>query len=345
MDSDTKGGAEEYLYHLYQHLVRDKELTVDLFGYLPNWSNDLGLVTNLSKGTKLTTTRGTMSQIVGAALYSRRLKKSIDLSKYDIIHIQFMKEKLFLPWKFFRSGKVIWTEHGPLPASLPSIAYPILRRRAKRSTVVAVSASTRESLIQQKIECVVLRNPFPEIENAKRTDEFSHLGEPIIAFAGRIHPAKRIHLLQEVASQNPQWTFIIAGTGPDYENLTSQQTENFKVIGHIENVADLLESAHVLVVTSGKEAREGFPLVALEARILGTHVAMALDCHAALEAAEIGVELFLPTADGLESLLQQIISKNRKSYLSEMEIKLRTTDNWASAYYELFEELISLNTK
>lgn len=338
-DSDTQGGAEEYLYHLYRKLKTTYNIEVDLFGFLPGWSTEIGRNFFISKGKKLSASRGIIAQTLASLHYASRINQVVDLSKYDIVHIQFMKEKLFLPQKFFRSGKVVWTEHGPLPTNLPSLAYPILRWRARRSKVVAVSLSVQESLYEKKIQSTVIRNPFPEVKISNHF-AYSLTGEnPIIAFAGRIHSAKRIYLLQGVAERNPHWEFIIAGTGPEYESLRNQQTENFHVIGHILDVSNLLVSANVLVITSGREAREGFPLVALEARVLGTHVAIAEDCHAALEALEIGAELFSPTIESLEIILKQILSKDRKKFLPPNDIANRSTDLWAHAHYQLFNSI------
>ncbi len=340
VDSDTKGGAEEYLVRLYEYLAEEKGVTVDLFGSLPNWRDNF-LRINVGNGKKLTSSRGKFSQFIDAVRFSRKIRRTVDISKYDIIHIQFMKEKLFLPMKFFKSGKVVWTEHGPLPTNLPSLAYPLLRRKSSFAKIVAVSLSVQTSLAQKGIQSKVIKNPFPERYLTKGLENFNQHNLPIIAYVGRIHPAKRIELLRKAAQLNPQWIFLIAGTGPDFEKLAAQQTSNFRVLGHIENVQDLLESSHVLVITSGSEAREGFPLVALEARSLGTRVAMAVDCHSALEAAEIGVEFFEPNVEALSLILRKMIFKDRKSFLTEDEIESRSLQNWAKSHFELFEELRS----
>jgi glycosyltransferase involved in cell wall biosynthesis len=102
-----------------------------------------------------------------------------------------------------------------------------------------------------------------------------HAGHrPLILSVGRLHPQKGYHVLVDAAaswrSLRPAPLVVIAGTGPSYRELAariSQARAHMWLLGHREDVADLLAAADLAVVTSVWEARQLFAQEALAAGV------------------------------------------------------------------------------
>jgi glycosyltransferase involved in cell wall biosynthesis len=99
-------------------------------------------------------------------------------------------------------------------------------------------------------------------------------GQPIVLSVGRLHPQKRYEVLVDAAarwrSRDPQPLVVIAGKGPAYLRLAaqiSQQRAPVTLLGHRDDVADLLAVAELAVVTSVWEARQLFAQEALRAGV------------------------------------------------------------------------------
>ncbi len=85
----------------------------------------------------------------------------------------------------------------------------------------------------------------------------------------RLSPEKGIDILLEVAHKLPDVQFIIAGDGPERENLEKKSNSNVAFLGFVKDVPDLLSQADVLCVPSRSE---GLGLSALEAMASGVPV-------------------------------------------------------------------------
>ncbi len=104
----------------------------------------------------------------------------------------------------------------------------------------------------------------------------------IILFIGRLDAIKRPLLLPEIARELERlpgraakdFHFVVAGDGPEGERLRSLVQsrglrKRFSLLGHVQDVAELLADAAVLVIPS---EGEGIPLVLLEALAMETPV-------------------------------------------------------------------------
>ena len=91
-----------------------------------------------------------------------------------------------------------------------------------------------------------------------------------IAFAGRLSKEKGVELLAKTAKLLPEYTFMVAGDGPD-KNLL-ENIENVKLVGFLsgEKLVDFMSSAKVIVVPS--IWYENCPLSILEAQCMGVPV-------------------------------------------------------------------------
>ncbi|MBI1353666.1 MAG: glycosyltransferase [Acidobacteria bacterium] len=135
-----------------------------------------------------------------------------------------------------------------------------------------------------------------------RQDEGLPRSVGAVAFIGRLDAVKRPQLLPEIAREirrtepGRRVEFLIAGTGPEEEPLASRITAlrmdredhpgvaegpiGFRLYGHVDEPAQILAMADLLVITS---AAEGVPLVALEALAMGVPV-VSVDVGAVSEA-------------------------------------------------------------
>jgi glycosyltransferase involved in cell wall biosynthesis len=99
-------------------------------------------------------------------------------------------------------------------------------------------------------------------------------GQPLLLSVGRLHPHKGYDVLIAAAARwhtrVPRPYVAVAGTGPDYLRLVELASESrapVTLLGHRDDVADLLAAADVAVVTSVLEARQMFAQEALRAGV------------------------------------------------------------------------------
>jgi len=97
-------------------------------------------------------------------------------------------------------------------------------------------------------------------------------GRPLVLSVGRLHPQKAYQNLVAAAARwrglTPRPLVAIAGTGPAYRQLAAQILATrapVTLLGHRDDVGDLLAAADVAVVSSVWEARQLFAQEALRA--------------------------------------------------------------------------------
>jgi glycosyltransferase involved in cell wall biosynthesis len=95
---------------------------------------------------------------------------------------------------------------------------------------------------------------------------------PLVLSVGRLHPQKGYHTLVAAAARwrwlDPAPGVAIAGTGPAYRQLAAQilsARAPVTLLGHRDDVGDLLAAADLAVVTSVWEARQFFAQEAMRA--------------------------------------------------------------------------------
>lgn len=97
---------------------------------------------------------------------------------------------------------------------------------------------------------------------------------PLLLSVGRLHPQKGYDVLVAAAARwrerHPRPQVVIAGDGPSYLDLTARISASrapVRLLGHRDDVADLLVAADLAVVTSVWEARQLFAQEALHAGV------------------------------------------------------------------------------
>jgi glycosyltransferase involved in cell wall biosynthesis len=336
VNSSVNGGAEKYLYDLYRELTGRNICKVILVGSLPGWPLELGESYATGPPRKFTRRSNVIVQIIQSLYYPFRIRKIIGKLKPDLIHMQFMREKLLLPSLLTKYCKVLWTEHGTIPEDFSGIPLRIYKWQSKHATIVSISEVVKESLIQHGIESLLIPNPIPSaspnLAVINKSNELVIKDRFKVVYVGRIHENKRIELLMEVAKLLPEVEFIIAGEGAHQKLLLEQSSPNVSFLGFVRDVESLMLSADTLLITSGRAAREGSPLAMLEARSLGIPVLVASDCHAATEAKSLGCSVFDPDARALRNELQAIIEGNRYRPLDEEIRAERSFESWSKQH-------------
>ena len=210
VNSSVNGGAEQYLYDLYRELTGRNICRVILIGSLPGWPLELGDTYSTGQPRKFTRRSNVIVQIIQSLYYPFRVRKIIGELKPDLVHMQFMREKLLLPASLTRYCKVLWTEHGPLPEDFSGIPLRTYKWQSKHSTIVSVSEGVKESLIYHGIESLIIPNPIPSasinLVVANRIDKLKTEDRFKVVYVGRIHENKRIELFMEVAKLLPHKT-------------------------------------------------------------------------------------------------------------------------------------------
>ncbi|MCC9205435.1 glycosyltransferase [Arthrobacter sp. zg-Y769] len=161
-----------------------------------------------------------------------------------------------------------------------------------------------------------------------------------ILYAGRVHESKRLDILLAAAKKLPELRVKIAGDGPDLERLRSLAPANVDFVGHLDNLDELTSKSLAVVSTSGAAAREGSPMVVLEARNLGVPVLMAQDCHAAVEARQLGARLYKPTGNDLAAEIHALGTVLRNEPLTASERHNRGETVWLSRTFTIMARAI-----
>ena len=116
--------------------------------------------------------------------------------------------------------------------------------------------------------------PAPAKDTEAVKAELGAGGRPLILTVGRLHPVKRLDVLIDAAVrwkelENPPLV-VIAGDGPIQPELAEQiaaTSAPVKLLGHRDDVADLLGAADLALVTSDSETRQMFTQEVLRAGV------------------------------------------------------------------------------
>lgn len=160
-----------------------------------------------------------------------------------------------------------------------------------------------------------------------------------ILFVGRLAAEKRIDLCIAAAEELPDWDFLIAGDGPERDevNAAANRLNNLTALGWVPRQAlrEVIDSADILVLPSTVEA---FGTVALEAMIRGRVALVSPGCGIA-DWPELAahLEVMQPDeslTDALRRLAQyettMLTEKAQAGQMAAQAMALQCIDDWAA---------------
>ena len=167
-----------------------------------------------------------------------------------------------------------------------------------------------------------------------------------IVYVGRLSKEKGIENIAGAAKLLPEYTFVVAGSGPDEKML--EDIENIKLAGFLtgKELTELMGNAKVLLLPS--VCYENCPLSILEAHSMGVPV-VTMNSGGMAELVKDGVTGTLvadPTPEGIAEKLKETL-ENEEYYNSLKENCKNEKDNilsvetYAEILIEEYEKLVS----
>lgn len=169
--------------------------------------------------------------------------------------------------------------------------------------------------------------------------------EPYIVFVGRLSKEKGVDYLAKVASLLPEYTFKVAGDGPDSDVLLG--IDNIKLMGFVKGkeLTSLMGNAKVLLLPS--VCYENCPLSILEAHSMGVPV-VTMKSGGMAELVDDGVTGTLadePTAECIAQKIKQTLENTDyystiKENCKNQKEKIMDVESYCSILLEKYNELI-----
>jgi glycosyltransferase involved in cell wall biosynthesis len=214
----------------------------------------------------------------------RDLRRALLDSGVDLVHAHGLRAGLVAGWARPDDTPLVVTWHNAvLAGGLRGRAYHLLERRVARIADITLGASN--DLVDRAItlggrDVRLGAVAAPTLDQPARTRaevraEFGVTDDtPLILSVGRLHPQKGYETLIAAAARwrerKPEPLVVIAGQGPSFLSLTAQigaLDAPVMLLGHRDDVADLLAGADLAVVSSVWEARQLFAQEALRAGV------------------------------------------------------------------------------
>lgn len=177
--------------------------------------------------------------------------------------------------------------------------------------------------------------PLPVVDPIIHTDFFLNDSDNVIIAVGRLVPLKGFHLLIKAFAklkQKVNWKLVIAGDGPEKNNLLSlaaglNLTQNIIFPGLVGNISSWYARADIFVLSS---FYEGFPNALLEAMAYGC-ACVSFDCDTGpgdiIENEVNG--LLIPDVGDINALtnkLQLLVeNKDLRAAISQEAVKVKNT--------------------
>jgi glycosyltransferase involved in cell wall biosynthesis len=86
----------------------------------------------------------------------------------------------------------------------------------------------------------------------------------VVACANRLVPQKRMDRVVDAARQLPEYTFLVAGAGPQMDWLNTNRPDNFHLLGHMDSTRPLLAASDIFLMTSDREGTSNSLLEAMQ---------------------------------------------------------------------------------
>jgi glycosyltransferase involved in cell wall biosynthesis len=221
---------------------------------------------------------------VAAAAGTLLLRRELSTRAPDVVHAHGLRAGLAAGLSCPAGTPLVVTWHNGLAhRGLGGQVRRLMERQTARRATVTLGAS--EELVARaravggkdvRLGPVAAPElPPPTRDRAAVRAELSLTdGQPLLLSVGRLHPHKGYDLLVDAAARwrtrDPAPVVAIAGTGPAYlelAHLISHKRAPVILLGHRDDVADLLAAADIALVTSVLEARQMFAQETLRAGV------------------------------------------------------------------------------
>ncbi len=235
----------------------------------------------------------------------KQLKKIIDEGNYDVIHCNTPMGGIvtrLAARKVRKKGtKVLYTAHGfhfykGAPKKNWIAFYPVEKFFAKHYTDKLITITNEDhELASKKFGCCTARihgvgvneeryYPVDESEQLRLREELGFSEDQhIILCIGELLPNKNqkmaIHMMADVVKKFPDAVLLIAGNGPEKENLEREicacdLNRNVRMLGYCTCLEKYQRISDLLVACSH---REGLPLNLVEAMLTGNPVVASVN--------------------------------------------------------------------
>ena len=213
----------------------------------------------------------------------RTLRRALAGREIDVVHAHGLRAGFVVTIARPAAPIVVTWHNAVIAKGLRGQASLLVERIVARSAAVTLGAS--EDLVERAAllgarDARLGAVAAPALAPPKRTRsavraEFRVAPDtPLILSVGRLHPQKRYDVLIDAAGRwrdlRPAPVTVIAGSGPSYMLLAQRASEKrarLHLLGHRNDVPDLLAGADIAVVTSDWEARQLFAQEALRAGV------------------------------------------------------------------------------
>lgn len=223
----------------------------------------------------------------GDARAVRRLRQVLAERSPAVVHAHGLRAGLAAALARPACPLVVTWHNAPLRAGLRGRMHALVERIVARTATVTLGASgdlVERARAAGATDARLAPVAAPPLRRTRRTRLSVRAGlgvaadVPLLLSVGRLHPQKAYDLLVTVAARwrdiSPMPRVVIAGEGPSYLELAAQISQlraPVTLLGHRNDVGDLIAAADLAVVTSIWEARQlfvqealtgGLPLVA-----------------------------------------------------------------------------------
>jgi glycosyltransferase involved in cell wall biosynthesis len=213
----------------------------------------------------------------------RTLRRALAGQDIDVVHAHGLRAAFVVTLARPPAPLVVTWHNAILTKGLRGQASLLVERIVARSAALTLGAS--EDLVERAAALgdrnarlgPVAAPPLPpprRTRSAVRAEFRLAPAAPLIVSVGRLHPQKRYDILIDAAGRwrdlDPAPITAIAGSGPSYMHLAQRASEKrarLFLLGHRDDVPDLLAGADLAVVTSDWEARQLFAQEALRAGV------------------------------------------------------------------------------